>query len=104
MSDSPSPVGPVKKDNVRNPFYELWDPSQPTMPTTVFQLSQAFVQNTKYFYYPFVFVLPTGDLFVWANTYGEIVQVRGQPACDSCHVCALLGSCCFCAPPAFPLC
>ncbi|EFJ44399.1 glyoxal or galactose oxidase [Volvox carteri f. nagariensis] len=73
MSDSPSPVGPVRKDAVQNPFYELWDPSSPAT-TKVIQMDADFIANTKYFYYPFVFVLPTGDMFVWSNTYGQIIE------------------------------
>ena len=26
------------------------------------------------FNYPFNYVLPTGDMFVWSNTYGEIIK------------------------------
>ncbi|GIL87067.1 hypothetical protein Vretimale_14230 [Volvox reticuliferus] len=72
MSDSPSPVGPTRKDAVQNPFYELWDPNNPAS-TTVVQLDSTFSANTKYFYYPFVFVLPSGDIFTFSNTYGQII-------------------------------
>ncbi|PNW71509.1 hypothetical protein CHLRE_16g657250v5 [Chlamydomonas reinhardtii] len=73
MSDSPSPVGPARKDGIKNPFYELWDPTNPAT-TKAFQLDNNFLSNTKYFYYPFNFVLPTGDMFVWSNKYGQIIN------------------------------
>lgn len=36
----------------------------------------AFYTSSKgrYFYYPFVFVLPSGDVFVWSNTFGQIIN------------------------------
>ncbi|KAG1658174.1 hypothetical protein FOA52_006935 [Chlamydomonas sp. UWO 241] len=79
MGDSPSPVGPDELGPtnlgavVRNAFYEVWDPSNATKPTLVIQMSPAFMKHTKSVLYPFVFVLPTGDMFVWSNTYGEII-------------------------------
>ncbi|KXZ52550.1 hypothetical protein GPECTOR_9g594 [Gonium pectorale] len=73
MSDSPSPVSPSRKDLIQNPFYELWDPANPKT-TKLFQLNNNFLAKSKYFYYPRNFVLPTGDMFVWSNTYGEIIN------------------------------
>eukprot|EP00198_Chlamydomonas_reinhardtii_P008499 XP_001697836.1 predicted protein [Chlamydomonas reinhardtii] len=82
MSDSPSPVGPARKDGIKvggtavqqrctggcsglsqalgtypnaqnvslilqNPFYELWDPTNPAT-TKAFQLDNNFLSNTKW--------------------------------------------------------
>ena len=55
----PTPT-PLPSSALQNPFYEVWDPAHATKPTLVFQLSAAFTKNTKYFYYPVNFVLPTG--------------------------------------------
>ena len=57
LTPLPSSAPPAR---LQNPFYEVWDPAHATKPTMVFQLSSAFTKNTKYFYYPFNFVLPTG--------------------------------------------
>ncbi|KAG2485822.1 hypothetical protein HYH03_015532 [Edaphochlamys debaryana] len=74
MSDSPSPVGPIpRKDLIKNPFYEVWDPENPVS-TDLHQLEGQFLSRTKYFYYPFNFILPTGDMFVWSNNYGQIIR------------------------------
>ncbi|GFR50256.1 hypothetical protein Agub_g12442 [Astrephomene gubernaculifera] len=73
MSDSPSPVGPTRKDAIKNPFYELWDPANPAT-TKLFQLDNNFVTKSKYFYYPRNFILPTGDMFVWSNVFGQIIN------------------------------
>ena len=35
---------------------------------------RASAPTLRYFYYPFNFVLPTGDMFVWSNKYGQIIN------------------------------
>ena len=36
--------------------------------------AHASAPSLRYFYYPFNFVLPTGDMFVWSNKYGQIIN------------------------------
>ena len=65
-----SPLLPLRP--LQNPFYEVWDPAHASKPTLVFQLSSAFTKNTKYFYYPFNFVLPTGRCKLRAGCYAHV--------------------------------
>ena len=37
------------------------DPENPERSAAVIQMSKAFTSKAKYFYYPFAFVLPTGE-------------------------------------------
>ncbi len=46
----------------QNPLYEIWDPACPSE-TTLFALNAAYMVKAKQNYYPFNYVLPTGDLF-----------------------------------------
>ncbi len=44
------------------------------MPESTSSLRPAPLNTLRYFFYPFTYVLPSGDLLIWSNTYGEIVQ------------------------------
>ncbi|GIL82349.1 hypothetical protein Vretifemale_11279 [Volvox reticuliferus] len=57
----------------KNSIYEIWDPANPT---SLIQRSQSagLVAKTNDIYYPNTYVLPTGDLFVFCNDYGEILD------------------------------
>ncbi|GIL60209.1 hypothetical protein Vafri_14781 [Volvox africanus] len=57
----------------KNPIYEIWDPANPT---SLIQRNQSagLVAKTNDIYYPNTYVLPTGDLFVLCNNFGEIME------------------------------
>ena len=57
----------------KNPIYEVWDPSNPTV-TLQLNQSNAMVKNTNDIYYPNNYVLPSGDLFMFCNRYGEVIN------------------------------
>ncbi|GLI70766.1 hypothetical protein VaNZ11_015798 [Volvox africanus] len=57
----------------KNPIYEIWDPANPT---SLIQRNQSagLVAKTNDIYYPNTYVMPTGDLFIFCNRYGEITE------------------------------
>ncbi|GFR45012.1 hypothetical protein Agub_g6322 [Astrephomene gubernaculifera] len=57
----------------KNPIYEIWDPRNPAS-TVKRNQSAGMVKNTNDIYYPNTYVLPTGDLFLFCNRYGEITE------------------------------
>ncbi|KXZ50034.1 hypothetical protein GPECTOR_18g186 [Gonium pectorale] len=57
----------------KNPLYEIWDPADPQSLAPRNQ-SADLVAKTNDIYYPNTYVLPTGDLFVFCNRYGEIMN------------------------------
>ncbi|EFJ40873.1 glyoxal or galactose oxidase [Volvox carteri f. nagariensis] len=57
----------------KNPIYEIWDPANPTALAKQ-NHSNGLVTKTNDIYYPNTYVLPTGDLFIFCNRYGEITE------------------------------
>ncbi|KAG2484183.1 hypothetical protein HYH03_016995 [Edaphochlamys debaryana] len=57
----------------KNPFYEIWDPRDPTNLSQLPQ-SPGLIAKTNDIYYPNNYVLPTGHLLVFCNRYGEVMD------------------------------
>jgi hypothetical protein len=56
-----------------NPMYEIWDPENPET-TTQFRVNPLYLAFVKQNYYPFNFVLPTGDVFNYCSRIGWIMD------------------------------
>ncbi|GAX79179.1 hypothetical protein CEUSTIGMA_g6619.t1 [Chlamydomonas eustigma] len=56
-----------------NPYYEIWDPRVPAT-TEMYQVLPFFLSTVKQNYYPFNFVLPTGDMFSFCASLGWILN------------------------------
>eukprot|EP00955_Chlamydomonas_euryale_P077331 362917-Chlamydomonas_euryale.AAC.10 len=48
------------------PEYEIWDPAIPSV-TQQFPVEARYLAAAKQNYYPFVYVLPNGDVFMYQN-------------------------------------
>jgi len=61
-----------------NPYYEIWDPNNPET-TAQYTVEPTYLSFVKQNYYPFNFVLPTGDLFNYCSRVGWIMDpLTGQ--------------------------
>jgi hypothetical protein len=63
----------VGAGTANNPYYEIWDPSNPDT-TTRLRVDPTYLFYVKQNYYPFNFVLPTGDLFNYCSRVGWIMD------------------------------
>ena len=54
-----------------NPYYEVWDQNNPEF-TQILQVHPDYLRTVKQNYYPFIYVLPTGDVFSWCGRTGWI--------------------------------
>eukprot|EP00798_Chlamydomonas_sp_ICE-L_P026983 gene26984-8998_t len=57
-----------------NPFYEIWDPDYQISKTVTKPVDPGLLNKVRQNYYPFNYVLPTGDLFTFCARYGKIME------------------------------
>lgn len=71
-----------------NPYYEIWDPEEPDF-TQSLLVNPNYLSNVRQNYYPFNYILPTGDMFNYCGRAGYImnpytaaylVPIPGRPA------------------------
>ena len=72
-----------------NPYYEVWDPDHPEF-TRSLLVHPGYLAAVKQNYYPFVYVLPSGDVFSWCGRTGKIFDpltatYKAGNKCDKCH-------------------
>jgi hypothetical protein len=67
------PQTPASKTNV-NPISEVWDPVNPNAPTARHTLPPGFLTKVGANYYPNNYILPSGDLFVYCDSAGLILD------------------------------
>ena len=59
----------VGAGSANSPVYEIWDPSTPGVMPTTRLVNPQYLASVKQNYYPFNFVLPTGDMFNFCGRY-----------------------------------
>lgn len=68
----------VGAGTAQNPYYEIWDPMNPGT-TQQMQVDPLMLRSVRQMYYPFNFVLPTGDVFTYCSRVGWIMDaMRGR--------------------------
>ena len=63
----------VGAGTANNPYYEIWDPSEPGI-TMQFKVEPTYLTYVKQNFFPFNYVLPTGDVFNYCARVGWIMD------------------------------
>jgi hypothetical protein len=63
----------VGAGTANNPYYEIWDPENPDT-TVEFPVNPIYLASVKQNYYPFNYVLPSGDIFNYCSRIGWIMD------------------------------
>ena len=77
--------------SANSPVYEIWDPSTPDVMPTTLPVNTAYLASVKQNYYPFNFVLPTGDMFNFCGRCGRTRGGRGGHVGMCVDVCGGMG-------------
>ena len=56
-----------------NPYYEIWDPENPGI-TQSLLVNPGYLKSVKQNYYPFNYMLPSGDMFNYCSSVGWIMN------------------------------
>lgn len=57
-----------------NPYYEVWNPENNSLTTQQFLIDPDFYKQIRQNYYPFTYVLPSGDVFTYCGRAGYIIN------------------------------